>query len=195
MDVKHYLAFLRSVLTPERFSHSLGVMQVMGELAGVYSLDQERAELAGLLHDAAKDMESERQMALAEEARIEFRYLCERDPLYLHGPVGAYVVSKELGVSDPVVLGAIAMHSWCGDGGGLHLPFLWCLRFADLLEPTRRDWNGKRKLKEIVYAGRMEEGALFETELLIKWFKENGTPVHPNMASVYKELSSKFGVR
>jgi predicted HD superfamily hydrolase involved in NAD metabolism len=167
----------------------------MGELAGVYSLDCEQAELAGLLHDAAKDMEPERQLSLAEEAGVDIRHPCERDPFYLHGPVGAYVVSRQLGIGDPTVLSAIAMHTWCGEGGGgLGFPLLWCLRFADLLEPTRGDRRWKGELREIVYAGRLEEAALFETRLLIGWFGDNGTPVHPNMIQVCEYLSAKLGV-
>jgi HD superfamily phosphohydrolase YqeK len=117
---------------------------IMGELAGVYGLDRGQAELTGLLHDAAKDMEPERQLSLAEEAGVDIRHPCERDPFYLHGPIGAYVVSKHLRIDDPAVIRAIAMHTWCGERAeGLDFPLLWCLRFADLLEPTRgnRRWK------------------------------------------------------
>ena len=194
MNRGRYLAFLESVLTPERLQHSLGVEHVMEELAGVYSLDREQAALTGLLHDVAKDMEPERQMALATEAGIDIGHPCERDPFYLHGPVGAYVVSKRLGVGDPTVLRAIAMHTWCGEGGGgLGFPLLWCLRFADLLEPTRDDRRWKQELGRMAYAGRLEEAALFETRLLIRWFEENGTPIHPNMVWVCEHLSAKLG--
>lgn len=168
---------------------------MMEELAGVYSLNREQAGLTGLLHDAAKDMEREYQVALAEEAGIDIRHPCERDPFYLHGPVGAYVVSKKLGVDDPVVLSAISMHTFCGQGGGgLDFPLLWCLRFADLLEPTRGEGTWKRELRELAYAGQMEEAALFETRLIVGWFKENGTPVHPNMVEVCRHLSTKLEV-
>ena len=195
LDNERYLAFLESVLAPERLQHSLGVKYVMGELAGVYSLNLQHAELAGLLHDAAKDMVANRQMALAVEAGIDIRHSCEWHPFYLHGPVGAYVVSRQLGVDDPTVLRAIAMHTWCGKGGGgLDSPLLWCLRFADLLEPTRGDRSWKWKLGELVYAGRLEEAALFETELVIGWFEDNGTPVHPNMVWVREHLSARLGV-
>ena len=195
LNTERYLAFLESVLTPERLRHSLGVKCVMKELAGVYSLDREQAQLTGLLHDAAKDMESEHQLALAEEGGVDIGHPCERDPFYLHGPVGAYVVSRQLGIGDPTVLSAIALHTWCGEGGGgLDFPLLWCLRFADLLEPTRGDWRWKRELRDLAYAGWLEEAALFETRLLIGWFEENGTPVHPNMVQVCEHLSAKLGV-
>jgi predicted HD superfamily hydrolase involved in NAD metabolism len=170
-------------------------MGVMEELAGVYPLSREQARLTGLLHDAAKDMEREHQMALAEEAGIEFRHPCERDPFYLHGPVGAYVASTRLGVDDPVILSAISMHTFCGqEGSELDFPLLWCLRFADLLEPTRGEWTRKSELRELAYTGQMEEAALFETRLILGWFEENGTPVHPNIVEACKHLSTRLEV-
>jgi predicted HD superfamily hydrolase involved in NAD metabolism len=113
--VDRYLPFLEQVLTPKRLQHSLGVMQVMSELAGVYDLDQDTALAAGLLHDAAKDLDEARYMTLVEEAGIEMRCPCEADYNdYLHGPVGAYFVYQELGIVDRPILDAIATHTYYG---------------------------------------------------------------------------------
>ena len=60
MPVEKHLPFLEKVLTQERLNHSLGVMQVMSELAEVYGLDQEKAKTIGILHDAAKDLPQEK---------------------------------------------------------------------------------------------------------------------------------------
>jgi putative nucleotidyltransferase with HDIG domain len=115
--IDRYLSFLERVLTPKRLQHSIGVMQVMEELAQVYSLDRDKAVLAGLLHDAAKDLAPARQTALVEEGGIEIRHACEGDwDHYLHGPVGAYFIYKELGVTDTLILDAVSMHTYYGDG-------------------------------------------------------------------------------
>ena len=201
MQMDRYLSFLEQVLTPKRFEHSLGVMQVMEELAEVYSLDRQRAMLTGLLHDAAKDLEPARQKALVEEGRIEIRHTCENDwSSYLHGPAGAYFVYKELGITDTVILDAISTHTYCSNGQSFDAPICWCLRFSDILEPTR-DWTnvellrrGVRRLREVVDGGRMDEGALLQTGWLIEWFTEEGKAVHPNMRRVYRKLSAKLGV-
>jgi HD superfamily phosphohydrolase YqeK len=52
----HYLLFIRTQLSDARIRHSIGVMQVMAELAPIYSLDRARAMTAGLLHDAARNV-------------------------------------------------------------------------------------------------------------------------------------------
>lgn len=195
-----YTQFLEHHLTPSRYQHSLGVMQVMADLAGIYALDRKKAVLAGYLHDAGKDLEPAQQQQIIEEASIEIFTPCDRDyVLYLHGPVGAYLVHKELGITDPLILDAISMHAFYGAGENFNSPLVWCLRFADLLEMNRGGWSGppafregRDPLRKMVYDGRLWESALFQTSLLIELFEGKGFPVHPNMKQVYKELSSQF---
>ena len=153
-----YWSFLQGLLTPSRLQHSLGVMRVMAELTPIYSLDRVQAMTAGLLHDAARDLSSEDQLALAEEAGIELRDPCEQHPVYLHALVGAYFVAKELGVTDRSILDAIAAHSYARTGPNFHAPLSQCLRFADILAPSQ-EWLGMKKLKGVVYARRTEEAA------------------------------------
>ncbi|MGB8980915.1 MAG: bis(5'-nucleosyl)-tetraphosphatase (symmetrical) YqeK [Anaerolineales bacterium] len=199
MSNEHYIKFLEQVLTPKRLAHSLGAMHVMGELANVYGLDVEKARTIGLLHDAGKDLPPEQQKQLFEEAGIEIRFECERDYVfYLHGPVGSYFVQKNLGIRDELILDAITVHTYYGNGKNFHHPMCWCLRFSDLLEPTRdwRQWawfhDGVEELRKIVYEGRMEQGSHMHLGLLIKWFDEQGMPVHPNMRSYHQELSARL---
>ncbi len=192
-ELDFYLSFLERNLTPSRFQHSLGVRRVMGELAEIYGLNRAQAMTAGLLHDAAKDLSPECQLALAEQAEIKFLHPSERHPVYLHAPLGAFIVSRELGVRDRLVLEAIASHSYIGNGANFDAPFSWCLRFADLLAPVR-EWQGMSKLKNTVYAGRMQEAALLQCRWLIEYFQEFGVPVHPNLESKFQSLAARLGV-
>jgi predicted HD superfamily hydrolase involved in NAD metabolism len=196
---ERYTTYLRQVLTPERLKHSLGVMQVMGELAEIYALDRDKALTVGLLHDAAKDMSPADYGPMIKEAKIVIGDPCEAEYVfYLHGPVGAYVVHKQLGVTDPLILNAIYNHTWCGKESTIISPTTWALRFADLLEPNRNWQNvpliGEKEptLRELVYAGRMQEAALFETDMLIKFMRAIGQPVHPHYYRVYNDLLQTF---
>lgn len=193
MNTEDYTGYLERILTPQRFQHSLGVMEVMRELAEVYHLDRAKAMTAGLLHDAAKDLEPEQLLTLAEESKIEFRYPCERLPVYLHAPVSAYLVSKELGITDSLILDAISTHSYFGAGDNFDEPFSWCLRSADLVEPGR-EWKGVKRLRSVVYAGRLEEAALLQCSWLIRFLPEIGIPVHPNLVENYQSLSARLRV-
>ena len=45
---------LKQILSERRYEHSIGVMNMAGELAEIYNVDVETAKLAGLLHDNDK---------------------------------------------------------------------------------------------------------------------------------------------
>ena len=201
MPDQQYLEFIQRVNSPKRLQHSLGVMQVTGELAGVYGLDQDQAETAGILHDAAKDLSPELIAQLIQDGGIEIQYECENDYVYyLHGPVGSFFVHQQLGITDELILDAITSHTYCGDGDNFNHPLTWCLRFADILEPNR-DWSrwrwldtGAQNLRKMVYAGRMAEGAYLQTSMLIKWFPQMGIPVHPHTCRVNQELAVQLNL-
>lgn len=172
-------------------------MKTMEEFAPIYGLQLNSARLAGLLHDAAKDLPPASWKAIVREGSIPICYPEENNyHLYLHGPVGAYFVHRELGVRDPEILDAIAMHTYCGDGPAFNAPLSWCLRFSDLLEPNR-DWEAVRQLRAAVprlrtaaYAGRLEEAAFLQTGMLVEWFEEAEMPVHPHIRRAHAEMGA-----
>ena len=190
---KEYIGFLKKHLSSIRLKHSLGVMQVMKELSPIYSLDPHQAMVSGLLHDAAKDLSLEHQLTLAEEAGLEFYDPCEKHPIYLHAPVGAYLVQKYLNVTDTFVLNAIAAHSFSSGLNELNTPLSQCLRFADLLAPVT-EWTGMKKFKSVVYSGNANEAHLLQCGWLMEFFQEKQIPVHPNVVREYQTLSKKLGV-
>lgn len=183
------IALVKRELTPKRFEHSLGVMHVMAELASVYDLDDTTARMCGILHDVAKEFPLDRQLDIARKNNISLEREHDTHPLFLHGPVGAAYVAEELGVTDPVILDAIVHHSYFGSGTALSPVLCWCLRFSDILEPSR-DWQHIRaQLQPVVYSGDMKEAAYSLMKWAISFHESMSVPVHPNMHRVFQELS------
>ena len=52
--IKELDEYLRRVLKPKRYTHSLGVVEMAGTLAEIYGADVQKARFAGLVHDIAK---------------------------------------------------------------------------------------------------------------------------------------------
>lgn len=167
----------------------------MGELAEVYGLDKEKAQTIGILHDAGKDLPAEKIAELVKAGDIQIEHECETDyVLYLHAPVGAYFVQRELGITDEEIIEAIKTHCYYGASPYFGDPLAWCVRFADILEPSR-NWEKEKtllnlyqRLGGLVYAGKMKEGAFLQTGSLIQWYEEKGYRVHPQMRRIYQEL-------
>ena len=62
---------LKQILSERRYEHSIGVMNMAGELAKIYNVDVETAKLAGLLHDNAKEMSEDEMLKYVEKNNIE----------------------------------------------------------------------------------------------------------------------------
>jgi predicted HD superfamily hydrolase involved in NAD metabolism len=159
MDYSPYMAYLNCHLSAARVAHSIGVMRVMEELAPIYDLEANTAQLAGLVHDVGKELSQSRMESIAREIHFSLDKPANRDPLYLHGPCSAFVAEHALGIDDHWILEAITRHAYVGDGQARSPKFCWCLRFADMLEPGR-DWHDLHaRLQPLVFSGQMGEAA------------------------------------
>ncbi len=128
---------LRAAIPRSRYEHSRRVEEESRRLAARFGADQDVCALAGLLHDCARDLPSDRLATLWR--RIEPDYADARpvvlNSALLHGPVGALVASDEYGVHDSRVLRAIRLHT-LGATDMTREDKVVCL--ADYVEPGRR---------------------------------------------------------
>lgn len=128
-------ARLRERLSPRRYQHSLGVAAKARELAERHGADADQAELAGLLHDVAREWPAHALLERGREMGVSLGYLEQMSPMpCLHGPVGAELAAAEFGVADDGVLQAIASHTI----GRERMTLLERVVFlADAIEPNR----------------------------------------------------------
>jgi len=61
---------VRAVMSPKRFNHVLGVERAAIALAEKYGYDTEKAGLAGLLHDYAKELPDQEFLGLIDKYNI-----------------------------------------------------------------------------------------------------------------------------
>lgn len=90
---------LRKNLSEKRYIHSLGVMKRAEELAKIYKVDVEKAKLAGLTHDIAKEMTEEESIQYIKEHNIEIDNIEKINKKLLHGKIGANIVKEKYGFS------------------------------------------------------------------------------------------------
>lgn len=125
---------LKRRLPKRRYRHSLGVSYTAAVLAWAHGVDQEKAMLAGLLHDYAKAMSNEEQIAYCKKHHIELTKYERRHPQVIHGKVGALMIMRRYGIKDEQVLNAIIHHTLGREG----MTTLEKIVFiADYIEPER----------------------------------------------------------
>ncbi|MGB8453860.1 MAG: bis(5'-nucleosyl)-tetraphosphatase (symmetrical) YqeK [Anaerocolumna sp.] len=125
---------LSKIMTKKRLYHSLGVQGISLALAIQYGYDIDKANLAGLLHDCAKDMKNEELINECRKYNLPVTDVENRNGFLLHGKLGAYYTEHIYGVKDPEILSAINWHTT----GKPDMTLLEKIIFvADYIEPSR----------------------------------------------------------
>ena len=134
---------IKDVMTKSRYEHTLGVEFTAASLAMRYEVDLENAELAGLLHDCAKCIDSEDTLDECKKYNIELTDVEKRNPFLIHSKLGAVHAKKLYGVDDEDIISAIRFHTT----GKPDMTMLEKIIFiADYIEPGR---DKAPNLKEI----------------------------------------------
>ena len=99
--------YLKLVLKPEKYRHTLGVTAMAVELAKRYGVSVEKARLAGLLHDCGKELGKNKKY-------LRFMKLDKKErniKALWHNALGVVLAQKIFGVKNKEVLSAVRKHT------------------------------------------------------------------------------------
>ncbi len=146
MDYTKIKQWLKENLNEERYLHTLGTADCARELAKRFKLDEEKAYLAGLLHDCAKCFSKEKLLEIINK-NLEVEESEMLNYKTLHAPVSAYIAQTEFGIKDEEILSAIRWHTL----GKLDMSTFEKIVFlADKIEPNTRDKEYSKKIITIL---------------------------------------------
>lgn len=111
IKVEGYKEILKNRLSVKRYTHSIGVANTAARLAGMFNGDIERAYLAGLMHDYARELTEEELLELTAKHNLSTDGVELMQTSLLHGPVGAWLLEQEGLITDQQVLNAIRWHT------------------------------------------------------------------------------------
>lgn len=156
----------------KRYNHSLRVAKTASNLAEIYGLDEEKAYLAGVLHDCAKYNEKKYIDKLDIDIS-NYPVSSETDPV-LHSFLGAELAKKVYNINDEDLLSAISFHTT----GKANMSKLEKIIFiADAIEPAR-DFKGIEDIrKESVV--NLDETMLMLLDSSIKFLISKKSTINP----------------
>lgn len=122
-----------------RWKHIQGVISTAVDLAKECSVNQQKAYLAALFHDIAREYSSVDLLNQCQTYNIDIDPQERLYPILLHAKLGAYIAYNDFGVSDVDVLQAIRAHTY----GSVSMTLLDEILFlADAIEPGRHiEWR------------------------------------------------------
>ena len=145
------------------------------ELAERFGVDVKAAELAGLLHDYARDEDPAGLVATAERLGVPVIPIELEHPGLLHARVGAAMVRQDLPGLGEAVLSAIEVHTV----GAMPMSDLdKVVYLADMIEPSR-DFPGVEELRAACDTETLDECFRLAYGRTLRHLKERGRPVHP----------------
>ena len=180
--------YLKSKLTPERYTHVLSVREVALDLAQKYSADLRKVNLAALLHDCAKWMRTSEQYQAAANHEIQLDEVERHNPSLLHALIGVEFAVLHFDVDDPEILNAIRIHT---TGSGKMTLIDKILYVADFAEP-KRDRPEAHAVRELAYQDLNK--AVFEVSRhKIEHLLAKGVLIHPYTIDAYNNALQEIG--
>jgi len=178
--------WLRLNLTAEKYVHSLGTAEAAGAIAKKSGFDEKKAYFAGLVHDCAKNLSREEQLALIERAwfKLEEGETCNGK--ILHAPAGAVLAREKFHIEDEEVLSAVRWHTL----GRVDMTLLEKIIFlADKIEPETRGREAyEKRLKSLDNPGGLEAEILECYDYTIKSLVDRRLKICAQTIEVYNYL-------
>ncbi|SDP36679.1 bis(5'-nucleosyl)-tetraphosphatase (symmetrical) YqeK [Selenomonas ruminantium] len=184
MSYEEMQQLLQKSLKPGRYEHSLGVAETAVFLARRFGVDEQKARVAGLLHDCAREFRNEDLIGEAEKRLIVVEPLERRMPLLLHAYVGSRLVAEKYGVNDNDIEQAIWRHTVGGPQMTDLDKIIW---FADMIEP-HRDYPEVEMLRGLARTAGLDEMLLVGLTESIAFVLRKGGLVHPATVNARNEI-------
>ena len=183
MQPDHYKELMREKLDHELFEHSLGVAEAAADLAARYGADKNKAYLSGIVHDYGKQFSGRELVEIAGKLGIPLDRISRRESRLLHATVGAALLEKDLQLTDPDIIRAVANHT-TGRRGMDRLEKVVYL--ADYIEKGR-DFPAADKIRQAALED-LDLALLEAVEFAIRSVLERGLMLHPRSVAFRNEL-------
>lgn len=164
---------LRKKFKGNRFIHTLGVEYTSVCLAMKYGEDLEKAELAGLLHDCAKQLPEKKMIQLCTDHKEVISEMEMEHPFLLHGKAGACLAQDKFEINDEDILNAIRYHTT----GRPAMTLLEKIVFvSDYIEPNRNKADHLDELRRSAFEN-LDETVLLILDQTLDYLETSGKDI------------------
>lgn len=166
-------------MSQKRFQHVLGVEKTAVALAEKFGASPEKASIAALTHDYAKERPDEEFQLVIRRDGFDLELLNWSNAIW-HGIVGADFVQQELGIDDEEILQAIRIHTT----GAAEMSLLDKIIYvADYIEPGR-SFPGVKEARELAMID-LDAAVAYETKHTLLYLIEKEAPIYPKTIETY----------
>ena len=180
-DLKRMQRKLKKYLDADRYQHTMGVMYTAAALAMNYNCDIKKAQVAGLLHDCAKNIPNKKKLKMCQKYKIPVTDLERDNPFLLHAKLGAFLAETKYDVTDLEILDAITWHTT----GTSNMSMLEKIIYiADYIEPNRKEIPGLQEIRGIVFRD-IDQAVCLSAGSTVRYLENGGKAVDPMTVKTY----------
>ena len=154
---------------------AMGVAKEAAKMAEKYGVDKDKAYLAGLVHDCAKDYSGKDKLRMCEKLGVELDNIMINQSDLTHSFLGAVLAKDMFGIEDEDILNAVRYHTT----GRKNMSVLEKIVYlADAIEPGRAYFEGLDELRELAYED-LDKAMAFSLEHTISYNEKKNRLIHP----------------
>lgn len=177
--VKKCLEYIDLHLKPSRALHTRNVAAEAVRLAEKYGADKQKAEIAALLHDIARNLPVEEMNGYVRQLGLDERYIGNKN--LSHSKVGVMLIKRDFGIVDEEILNAVSYHTTGRDGMTLLDKVIF---LADAIEPGR-DYPAVTMLRELADED-LDKACAYSLKKTIEYIESQGIYLDPDTAEAYE---------
>lgn len=174
MTVEQAKKTAKKMLGKKRYEHTKNVKKMAVQLAKRWGADPEKAALAALLHDTAKELPREQLLQIFADNVIIANNAALRPAPVWHGVAAAILAQTRWGVTDPEVLSAIACHTTGKPDMGLLDKIIY---MADMTS-AERVWPGVERMRALQMQD-LDAALTQALEQSVAYVTQRGQPLDP----------------
>lgn len=169
-DLNEIIKYVKNNLSEKRFIHTKGVAETAKDLAVFYGENELYAEMAGYLHDIAKELSLDEMNRLSKD--IDLDESIRASKAMMHAIAGAYLSKNLFDIPDEVYF-ACKYHTT----GRENMTKLEKIVFlSDMIEPSR-EFKGLDKIRELAKTD-LNKAVLASLNSTISHLVETGKKIH-----------------
>lgn len=170
----------------KRLTHILGVARLAKELASKFNLDEEKAYIAGLLHDYYKYEPISEMLELINDEEITLKF--KEAPQIYHAYASSVAASKFFNISDEEILNAIKYHVY----GRVNMTlFEKILVVSDFAEDSR-EYARCKEVRSILDEGNFDLAMYLCIKYTIEAVLDKGDKPLDEQYEILKQLEERL---
>jgi predicted HD superfamily hydrolase involved in NAD metabolism len=172
-DLNKITQYIKSGLSSKRYIHSVNVSATAAKLAKHYGCNVEKAEIAGLIHDCARELSQEVLLGYLEQEDIEADSVTKNVKELLHGPAAIYICRRVFGIEDGEILDAVRYHTTGRENMSLLEKIIY---LSDFMEPSRC-FEGVEELRDMAFTD-LDKALLMAFDSSIRYIISKNALIH-----------------